>query len=262
MLVTAAEPGVRRLDGSTISRAEIDGTVARLMKAAEVTGVGIAIFNGGRVAFQKAYGFRDKEKQLPLTEDSVMGGASLSKVALTYLVMQLVDDGLVDLDKPVEQYLPKPLPEYAAYRDLAGDPRYKKITPRMLLSHTSGFPNFRWLEDDGKLNIHFEPGSRFAYSGEGIQLLQFVVETITNRPLQDLMQERVFGPLGMSRSSMVSETRFESDYANCYDEWGRPLGHQQRKSAQAAGSMQTTLRDFSKFMPLWRAGACGNPRGS
>jgi CubicO group peptidase (beta-lactamase class C family) len=144
--------------------------------------------------------------------------------------------------------LPKPLPDYASYRDLANDPRYKKITPRMLLSHTSGFPNLRWLNDDRKLNINFEPGSRYAYSGEGMQLLQFVVETVTKKPLQDLMQTRVFQPLGMSRTSMVSEERFENDYASGYDEWGRSLGRQQRKTADAAGSMQTTLRDFTAFV--------------
>ncbi len=118
----------------------------------------------------------------------------------------------------------------------------------MLLSHTSGFPNFRWINDDHKLNINFEPGSRYAYSGEGMQLLQFVVETVTKMSLQDLMRGRVFQPLGMSRSSMVSEERFENDYASGYDEWGRALGHQQRKTADAAGSMQTTVRDFTKFM--------------
>ena len=118
----------------------------------------------------------------------------------------------------------------------------------MLLSHTSGFPNFRGLNPDLKLNINFEPGSRYAYSGEGILLLQLVVEAVTKRPLKDLMQDRVFQPLGMSRTSMISEERFENDYANGYDEWQRSLGHQQRKAANAAGSMQTTLSDFTKFM--------------
>lgn len=79
-------------------------------------------------------------------------------------------------------------------------------------------------------------------------LLQFLVETVTKRPLQALMEERVFKPLGMSRTSMVTEARFEDDYANGYDEYGRSLGRQQRKSADAAGSMQTTLRDFTRFM--------------
>jgi hypothetical protein len=74
--LAAAPPAtVKRLDGSTLSAEEIDGTVLRLMHAAEVTGVG---FNHGRVAYQKAYGFRDTEKKLPLTADSVMAGASFT----------------------------------------------------------------------------------------------------------------------------------------------------------------------------------------
>jgi CubicO group peptidase (beta-lactamase class C family) len=104
------------------------------------------------------------EKNLPLTEDSVMSGASFTKVAFGYLVLQLADQHALDLDKPVYEYLPRPLPEYPQYSDFAGDSRYKKITARMLLSHTSGFPNWRWVENDRKLKIHFEPGSHFAYS--------------------------------------------------------------------------------------------------
>jgi len=247
-LAVGQQSAVTRLDGSTISAAEIDATVTRLMKAAEVTGVGIAVFNQGKIAYMRAYGFRDKEKNLPLTNDSVMSAASLSKVAFTYLALQLVDQGVLDLDKPVYQDLPKPLPEYPNYADLANDPRYKLITARMLLSHTSGFANWRWFEDDRKLKIHFEPGSRYAYSGEGISLLQLVVETVTKAPLEELMQQRVFQPLGMSRTSMVWQDRFESDYANGYDEYGRSLGPLRQHKAGAAGSMSTTLADFSRFM--------------
>jgi CubicO group peptidase (beta-lactamase class C family) len=248
VLPAAAQSAVKRLDGSTISPAEIDANVARLMKAAEVTGAGIAIFNHGKVAYLKAYGLRDTEKNLPLTVDSVMTAASFTKVAFAYLVMQLVETGELELNKPVYQYFPKPLPEYSSYQDLAADPRYKKITARMLLSHTSGFPNFRWLNDDKKLNINFEPGSRYAYSGEGIELLQLVVETITHKSLQELMQAQVFQPLGMTRTSMVWEDRFESNYANGYDEYGRNIGPERRATADAAGSMQTTPRDFAQFM--------------
>jgi CubicO group peptidase (beta-lactamase class C family) len=218
------------------------------MRAAEVTGIGITIFNSGRIAYSKTYGLRDVEKQLPLTEDSVMSGASLSKAVFAYLVMQLVADGILDLDKPVQEYLPKPLPDYPGYRDLVDDRRYTRITGRMLLCHTSGFPNLRWLNPDRKLNINFEPGSRYAYSGEGIQLLQLVVETITAKPLQEIMQERVFGTLRMSRTSMVTEQRFQDNSANGYDEWGRSLGYPQRASPAAAGSMQTTLHDFTRFV--------------
>jgi CubicO group peptidase (beta-lactamase class C family) len=252
--VVGQQAKVIRLDGSTISAAEIDGTMTRLMKAAEVTGAGIAVFHNDKIEFLKAYGFRDKEKSLPLTVDSVMSAASFSKVAFAYLAMELVDEGVLDLDKPVYQYFPKPLPDYPKYEDLANDARYKRITARMLLSHTSGFANWRFMEDDRKLRIHFEPGSRFAYSGEGIDLLQLVVETIAKKPLDELMQERVFEPLAMTRTSMVWQERFESDFANGYDEYGRLLGPQRRKTPGAAGSMLTTITDFARFLQGVMAG--------
>ena len=112
--VAAQQSSIRRLDGTTISSAEIDATVTRLMQAAEVPGVGIAIFNDNKIVYLKAYGVRDKEKNLPLTPDSVMTAASLSKSAFATVVMELVEQGVLDLDKPVYQYLPKPLPDYPA----------------------------------------------------------------------------------------------------------------------------------------------------
>ena len=239
---------VKRLDGSTISAAEIDSAVTRLMRAAKVTELGIAILNDQKVVYLKTYGYRDKEKALQLTPDSVMSAASFTKVAFADMVMQLVPERVLELDRPVYQYLPKPLPEYSNYQDLAGDDRYKQISARMLLSHTSGFPNWRRFTDDQKLRIYFEPGSRFAYSGEGLDLLQLVIETVTKKPLGDLMRERVFQPMGMNRTSMVWETMFESDYANGYDEEERSLGPQRRKRADAAGSMLTTPADFALFM--------------
>jgi CubicO group peptidase (beta-lactamase class C family) len=239
---------ITRLDGSNISAAEIDATVTRLMQAAEVAGVGITLFNHNRVVYQKTYGFRDKERKLPMTPDSVLNAASLTKGTFAYMVMQLVDEKALDLDVPVYRYLPKPLPEYPNYQDLSADPRYQQITARMLLDHTSGFPNFRWLNEDHKLNINFAPGSRFAYSGEGMELLQFVVETKTGKPLNELMEERVFRPLGMARTSMIWQPQFDSNYANGYDEYGRSLGPFRISKADAAGSMSTTLADFSRFL--------------
>jgi CubicO group peptidase (beta-lactamase class C family) len=117
-----------------------------------------------------------------------------------------------------------------------------------LLSHTAGFPNWRAYNDDRKLNINFQPGSRFAYSGEGILLAQLVVETVTKKPLNDLMRERLYGPDDMTRTSMVWESRFDNDFANAYDEWGRSLGPERRQTADAAGSMQTTLHDYASFL--------------
>lgn len=241
-------PRITRPDGSTITTQQVDAMVNHLLDAAHVTGAGVAIFQDGRIAYLKAYGLRDTEKHLPLTPDSVMTSASLSKTAFAAVVMRLVQQGTLNLDKPVYEYLPKPLTEYPRYADLQGDERYKKITLRMLLSHTSGFPNWRAFEDDHKLHIHFEPGTRYAYSGEGIDLAQLVVETEMHESLTTLMQKELFGPLDMSRTSMVWEPRFESDFANGYDEYGRSLGPEKRTKPDAAGSMQTTLHDYATFL--------------
>ena len=246
--VSAQQRSVVRLDSSKISSSEIDTEVTRLMELAHVTGVGIAILNDGKVAYVKSYGFRDKEKQLPLTPDSVMTAASLTKPVFATMVLQLVHEDIIELDKPVYEYLPKPLPEYPEYKDLADDQRYKQITMRMLLDHTSGFPNWRRFTNDKKLSINFPPGSRFAYSGEGIALAQMVVETVIGKSVNELMNERVFQPLGMTRTSMVSEERFEDDHAIGYDEQGKSLGLERREKGNAAGSMQTTLRDYARFI--------------
>ena len=247
-LAQGEQNSVPRPDGGKLTAAEIDSTVQRLMQAAHVTGAGIALFHEGKIAYLRAYGLRDQEKNLPLTPDSVMTSASLNKAAFANVVMRLVQAGTLDLDKPIGQYLPKPLPEYPRYADLSGDERWKKLTLRILLSHTSGFPNWRAFDDDRKLRIHFDPGSRYAYSGEGIDLAQLVVETATGKSVSTLMEEDLYRPLHMTRTSMVWEPRFESDFANGYDEYGRSLGPERRKNADAAGSMQTTLRNYAEFL--------------
>ena len=218
------------------------------MHVAKVTGAGIAIFNRGKIVFLKTYGFRDTVKRLPLTVDSIVTAASLTKPAFATMVMELVRDGAIDLDKPVYEYLPKPLPEYPRYADLATDPRYKLITMRMLLDHTSGFPNWRRFMPDKKLSIYSRPGSRFAYSGEGIALAQLVVETVTKKSVTELMDERLFRPLAMTRTSMVWQSWFEGDYANGYDNDGKSLGPERRIEGDAAGGMQTTLHDYARFV--------------
>jgi len=153
------------------------------------------------------------------------------------------------------EYLPKPLPEYPAYEDLADDQRYKQITMRMLLDHTSGFPNWRRFTDDKKLRINFSPGSRFAYSGEGICSRADGCGDATGKSVNELMNDRVFQPLGMTRTSMVTEERFEDDQAIGYDEQGKSLGLERREKSNAAGSMQTTLRDYARFVQGVLSGA-------
>src|SRR6202453_3993371 len=246
---SAATPSsIIRPDGRKLTPAQIDSTVNGLIQAAHVTGAGVALFHRGKVVYLKAYGLRDTEKNLPLTPDTVMTAASLTKSAFATVVMRLVQRGTLDLDKPIEQYLGKPLADFDRYADLAGDPRTARLTLRILLDHTTGFANFGGLEEDHKLHIHYDPGTRYGYSGEGINLAQFVVEKVTGRSATALMQEELYTPLGMTRSSMVWEPRFESDFANGYTEYGRSLGPERRNRPAAAGSMQTTPRDYARFL--------------
>ena len=236
-----------RPDGSALNIAYIDRVVTRLMDTAAVTGLEIGLVCNGKLAYAHGYGYRNKAQHLPNDTGTTFYGASLAKSVFACLVMQLVDEKKIDLDKPVYQYLPKPLPEYENYRQLAGDERYKLITPRMCLDHTTGFPN--WREgNNGKLDIEYTPGSRYSYSGEGIMLLQLVVETVTGRPLAELARERIFGPFGMTHSDFVWQPRFEADFARGHNLNEDTLPKRRYTEAYAAGSMETTAADYGRFM--------------
>ncbi|RJS26187.1 serine hydrolase [Corallococcus sp. H22C18031201] len=228
---------------------DVDDTVHRLMTKAQLPGLAVAIIEDGQVASLKAYGVRDVSQSAPLRTDTVMYGASLTKVVFTYLVLQLVGEGVLTLDTPIERYLKKPLPSYPKYADLAADPRWKQLTARMLLSHTAGFPNFRFLNPDGKLDFKFDPGTRYAYSGEGINLLQFVLEDAgLGLDVEQEMKRRIFERFGMRRTSMVWRDDFESNVVTGYDEHGTAQVHKRRESVRAAGSMDTTVEDYAKFL--------------
>jgi CubicO group peptidase (beta-lactamase class C family) len=159
-----------------------------------------------------------------------------------------VDEGGLALDRPITEYLPRPLPEYDDWKDLAGDARWRLFTTRMLLSHTSGLLNWRWINDDERLDIKFDPGTRYVYSGEGIQVLQFVIEEGLGRDVGTLVQQRVFDRFAMKDTSMTWRDDFAGRHASEYAIDGRDLGFRQRSSVRAAGSMATTLEDYARFM--------------
>ena len=247
---TSAQTKITKLDGQNISHEEIDKVVLQLMKAADVTGLNLGIINNNRVAYIKSYGFRNKEKGEYIDTATTFSAASFSKAVFAYLVLQLVDEGKIYLDKPLYQYLDKSIPEYDNYKDLAGDERWKLITARHCLGHTTGFPNWRFLNPKGsrKLEFFFTPGTRYAYSGEGLVLLQMVIEKITGTRLEELMKEKVFNPIGMVRTSYLWKSVFESNHATGYDGDQRPLERRKRYDANAAGSMETTIADYSRFV--------------
>lgn len=226
---------------------KIDGTVRALMRRDQVEGLALAVIINGEVAVVAAYGVRNAAGD-PLTTETIMYGASLTKTAFTYMVMQLVDEGRLNLDASIADLLPRPLPEYDDYHDLAGDPRWKDLTMRILLTHTSGFANFRWLEDDGKLRFHYNPGTRYGYSGEGFYIAQLVLEQALGLDVGREMQARVFDRFGMTRTSMQWRPDFRTNLADGFRKDGTPEPHDERSSVSAAGSMDTDIADQAR---LW-----------
>ena len=236
---------IKMLNGDAISSSHIDTVVNELMNSANITGLCLAILNENELVYLKTFGYKNKEKNELLDENSIILGASFSKVVFTYIVMQLVQEGVLALDKPLYTYLEKPLPEYYDYKDLAEDDQWKLLTVRTCLSHTTGFPNIL----RGGLKFFFKPGTRYAYSGEGIGLLQFVVQQVTNKGLEELAVERVFKPLGMNRTSYVWKDRFEDNFADGHDITGYPMNYIGRwTNASGGGSLLTSIADYTRFI--------------
>ena len=233
----------------------LDDTVRLAMAATGARGLALAVIDDGQLVFTKAYGVRNASGD-PLQEDTVMYGASLTKAAFGYLVMQLVEEGKLGLDVPIANYLPQPLPSYAspdivrrysAFAGLARDERWRRLTARMLLTHSSGFANFYFLEPDQQLHIHFEPGSRYAYSGDGLILLQFVLEQGLGLDVGAEMNRRVFAPNGMVRTSLIWRADFRPNLADGFTLDGRPVPHDERSRVRASGSMDTSIADMGRL---------------
>ena len=232
---------------------DLNAIAADAMTRSGAKGLAIAVTIPGKVDSLGAWGLRNANGD-PLTTDTIMYSASLTKTAFTYAVLQMVREKRLTLDQPIAAMLPRPLPEYsdpqelyAPWNDLAGDPRWKAITPRMVFTHSTGFANFFWLNPDQKLMIHFAPGSRYAYSGDGMVLLQFGLERGLGLKLGEEMQARVFGRFGMTRTSMKWRDDFAANMADGWKADGSIEPHDHRDNVRAAGSMDTTIADIAAF---------------
>jgi serine-type D-Ala-D-Ala carboxypeptidase/endopeptidase len=247
---------IRRIDGSSIDSALLDRHVQKMITDAKVTGLCLTVYNDNQPVFAKAYGLAIAATRQPMTPSTALYALSLSKAVFAHLVMQLVDQKKIALDKPLVGYLPRSLMTYtfpgklSSYEDLEGDERYKKITARMCLDHTTGFPNFRWFESDKKLRIKFEPGSRVSYSGEGLYLLQMIIQEITGRSLESLAREYIFDPCGMTLSGYVWQPAYEKAYAVGHDTKNDSTFFPRRTIANAAGSLTTTMDEFNRFYTM------------
>lgn len=254
---TPAGKAVRRLDGTEIGAGALSARIEQLMKAADVHGLAVGVFNDREVVYLEAFGVKRTDTGEPLQTDTVFYGASLSKAVAAVLVMRLVEEGVLDLDTPLVKYLERPAHTYKASRpkawhedlsDLEGDVLHRKITARMCLSHTAGFPNWRWDEPDRKLRVRFEPGARYSYSGEGFTFLQRVFEERAGKPLEELMREKVFAPYGMATSSYTWQPGFEKNFCHGHSEAGEVLEKDKDNAPRSPSTLETTPEDYARFL--------------
>ncbi len=205
----------RAFEGISASRfplpAPLDA-LPRWMRLASVPGVSVAVLDRDRTTTQ-GFGVTRAGGADAVNADTVFEAASLSKPVFAYLVLRLAAENVIDLDKPLGEYLPLPNPTDEAARP---------ITARHVLSHTTGWRNWR-VARDHTLTADFTPGSRFGYSGEGYYFLQRVVERLTGKGILRLTRERVFEPLGMRRSSYMSRPDLEVNRAEPHSNRGVPI---------------------------------------
>lgn len=226
-----------------ISKNTFDNYLQFKMEDLKIPGLSVAIINNGKIVHHKALGYADVEKKQPVTLQTIFEGASLSKSVFAFFVMKYVEEGKLDLDKPLYEYLP--------YSDIAYDDRYKKITARMVLSHRSGFPNWRRDEADDNLRIKFDPGEDYLYSGEGYQYLAMVLGHIEGTDwngLEAAFQNKVARPIGLQHTVFI-QTPYTRQYkATPYNEEGQRIDLQDDEIFGAAYSIHSEPLDFSKWI--------------
>lgn len=210
----------------------------KIRKRAHIPGLSVAYIGADGSVNLGTYGLKEAKKSSTIDVATLFSAASLSKPIVGYMVLQMVDQGKFDLDRP--------LAEYFEYEDLLNTESYPKVTARHVLSHTSGLPN--WRPRGGELTFRRAPGERFGYSGEGFVWLSKVLEAITDTDFEALAQQMVFRPLGMTRTSYIWVDSTEQDYAIPHDQQSKPQKKWKAVSPNAAASLQTTAQNYARFL--------------
>jgi CubicO group peptidase (beta-lactamase class C family) len=236
----------KTLSGKEIAKTEMDKYLTTQMDSIGLPGLSIAIINDTKIIYHRTLGVTNVDTKEKVSEETLFDAGSMSKTTFAYLVMKMVEQGILNLDKPLYTYLP--------YPDIAYDDRYKLITARMVLCHTSGFPNWRFLNEDKKLDIKFTPGTQFLYSGEGFEYLADVVAHLKNiqkNDLQHLFEKEVSMPLGMQYAYYIW-----NDYVAKHQATGHVDGkvsggwglNANKPNFGASYSLQTEAISYAKFI--------------
>lgn len=241
--------------------ADVEKLIPRLMAEFKVPGLSAAIVKNGKLIWNRAYGVKSNDSKEPVDTNTVFEAASVSKTVFAYAVMKLCEKGILTLDTPLSRYLPEPF--------LQGDPRLDLITARYVLSHQTGFQN--WRTPGEPLKIHFTPGTDFMYSGEGYNYLQSVVTQLTGKfnpdecgsyednlkvcatDIGEYMVKNILIPFDMTSSGYVWNEALGRNEARPHDLEGKPMqkGHPtaiDMARYASAGGLTTTAKDFSRFM--------------
>jgi CubicO group peptidase (beta-lactamase class C family) len=250
--------------------ANLEKQIPAVMAEANTPGLSIAIIKDAKLLWRRGFGVRDSESKELVDDNTTFEAASVSKTVFAYVVMKLREKGVLDLDTT--------LTKYTSERYLEGDPRLDLITARHVLSHRAGFQN--WRSKDEPLKIHFAPGEKFSYSGEGYSYLQSVVTRLAGHvdpkeygtyeaglkvyatDFDDIMRANLLKPFGMASSGYVWNDTFRRCAARGHDSEGKP-GAWRRSGATdaarygAAGGLYTTPTDYARFLT-----AVINPRPS
>jgi CubicO group peptidase (beta-lactamase class C family) len=221
-----------------VSHNRLEEHIVAWMARQHVPGLSVSVIRDGEIAWSRGFGVLDATTQQPVTSETIFPAASLSKPVFAYAVLKLSELGVLALDKPLSAYLPEPY--------LPDEPRLAPVTARHVLSHSGGLPN--WRREGQPLRVHFEPGQRFAYSGEGFAYLQRVIEHLLGEPLAVTMRARLLEPLGMHASSYAPQETDEARTAAGHDAHGERQGAPRPDKVSAAYSLHSTPADLARLM--------------
>ena len=213
--------------------------IEQLLKDNKVPALGIGIIENGALTKIEVYGTLDKLTTAPY--NTIFKVASLTKPVVAITTLKLIDKGLIDLDEPLYKYWVDP--------DIKNDPRYKGLTPKIILTHQSGFPNWRWMNEGSKLGFQFDPGTKYQYSGEGFEYLRKAIENKLGKSLEELAQELLFDPLNMVDTHFWWNAQMDKKrYAQNFDKQGKQIETKKYYEANAAANLLTTIEDYGKLL--------------
>jgi len=216
-----------------------DPAIENWLKENHIHTLGLGIIENGQLKQVKVFG--EIKEGITAPYNTIFNVASLTKPITAMVALQLIDSGKWDLDEPVSKYWIDP--------DIANDPRTKKLTTRIILSHQTGFPNWRWMKENKKLSFDFAPGTQYQYSGEGMEYLRKAIEIKFKKSLDQLAKELIFQPLKMNDTNYIwDKNTDEKRFATGYDNNGKPYEIIKNKTANAADDQHTTIEDYGKFL--------------